>query len=992
MASSGRWESVKADLAGRELDILRWIGIAWPPARRQTHIHCPFPGHDDKNPSWRWDTRKKAWFCSQCGGGDVLHAVERMRGLSFQEALDLIETELLGRAYEARKPERKTCRKISQQQPAERALQHGTEAEAADDLSDAHDESADAATGGPTGRPVLDAADGDIEKRRQRAFQLWSEAKAVAGTLAQTYFEQHRVIVLDWPLFHTAIRFHPRLWCSERDGYYPAILFRVSDAYDGELKTLHRLYLGEDGGKAKIASPKKAYGEYGGGAIWFGTPQEGGELVKAEGPENALVCFMAGRPFVASAISGANLKNVVAPPSVKSVLIAGDRGRGAGKGKAGEDYAEDAASADRKRKVSAAITYPPARPKPNGKWQDWNNLLVSDGLDAVREALAQAEPWEDLPFGFRWQENGRGLEFLSRVVKGEDGEEEDEWDWLCSEVRFLATTLNADSKDWGLYLEIRTRNAVWHKAAIPKTDLVTSSEDIFKHLAYHGLDFNITPRAKTKLRELLVRYRPKSYALCVPKVGFHDGVFVLPDETIGDSKGRAVVFQPHKPVEHFYRKGGSLKGWQDGVAAYARGNDRLMFAIAAALAPPLLEPIGMEGGGIHFRGGSTAGKTTILRAAGTVWGGGGQYGFMRTWRATDNALEAVAAIHNNAFLALDEIAEIEPKALFRAAYALANGRQKERMQRTADLRSTCTWRLLFMSTGEIGMAEKLSEDRMRATGGQAVRLVEISADAGHGMGMFQSLHGFKEPKQLAEALNASGREHYGHAATAFIRHLTGDLERLTEGAKAFIGRFVQQACAKDADGQVARVAGRFGLIAAAGELAIAAAIVPWRRGDVRDACKRLFLEWVAARGTSGPIETQNGILQVKGFIELHGSSRFSSWHTPGQPTLNRVGFYRIFDQGGEDERVVYYVLPEGWKEICRGHDPRSIASAMVERGIINPDNDGKYQRVVRLPGMGPRRCYEIDASLLFGDEDEPSPQVNGSAWVPVGPDFTAPDQ
>jgi putative DNA primase/helicase len=256
---------VKADLAARELDILRWIGIAWPPARRQTHIHCPFPGHDDKNPSWRWDTRKKAWFCSQCGGGDILHAVERMKGLSFQEALDLIETELLGRAYEAPKQERKT-RRISQQQPAERALQNRAEAEALGDLPKALDESAEV------------AADGDIEKRRQRAFQLWSEAKAVSCTLAQTYFEQHRDIVLDWALLHTAIRFHPRLWCSERDGYYPAILFRVSDAYDGELKTLHRLYLGEDGGKAKIASPKKAYGEYGGGAIWFGTPQEGGEL------------------------------------------------------------------------------------------------------------------------------------------------------------------------------------------------------------------------------------------------------------------------------------------------------------------------------------------------------------------------------------------------------------------------------------------------------------------------------------------------------------------------------------------------------------------------------------------------------------------------------------------------------------------------------------------------------------------------------------------
>ncbi len=962
-------EELKAGLAGREIEVLRWLGIPWPPARRLTHINCPFPGHDDKNPSWRWDQRKKAWFCSQCVGGDIFDAVEKMRGVSFVEALDLIGRDFLG---------------ITAGDPGSRkASKGGRGSKAAAGVNEAQEEPL------PALHPDTDEVSTDntvtaaehTEKTRQRALRLWTEAQAITGTLAQTYFEQHRSIVLDWQLLHNSVRFHPSLWCSEREGRYPAILFRVSESPDGELMTVHRLYLGEDGGKAKIQEPKKAYCDFKGGAIWFGKPLENGELVKAEGPENALVCFMAGRPFVASAIGGANLKNVVAPPAVKSTLIAGDRGRGADGRKAGEDYAEDAAAADRKRNAAAAISYPPARPKPNGKWQDWNDLLLSDGLDAVREALAQSEPWEDLPAGFRWQENGKGIEFLNRFVEisGEE-EEEEEWDWLCSEVDFLATTLNADSKDWGLYLKIRTRNAVWHKAAIPKTDLVTSSEDIYKHLAYHGLDFNITPKGKTKLKELLVRFRPKSYALCVPKVGFHDGVFILPNDTIGDTKGRTVVFQTHKPVEHFYRRGGSLKGWQEGVAANARGNDRLMFAIAAAFAPPLLELIGMEGGGIHFRGGSTAGKTTILRAAGTVWGGGGQYGFIRTWRATDNALEAVAAIHNNAFLALDEIAEIEPKALFKAAYALANGRQKERMQKTSDLRSACTWRLLFMSTGEIGIAEKLSEDRMRATGGQAVRLVEINADAGRGMGMFQTLHGFKEPKQLAEALTAAGRDHYGHAAPAFIRHLTGDLDRLTEGTKAYIARFIQQNCGKDADGQVSRVAARFGLIAAAGELAITAGIVPWARGEVREACKRLFAEWIAARGTAGPIETQNGMLQVKSFIELHGSSRFTPWHSPAHPTINRVGFFRVFNEGTEDEKVIYYVLPEGWKEICRGCDAKLIASAMADRGIINPDNDGKFQRRVRLPGMGVRRCYEIDAALLFEDDGEPLAHVNGSNW------------
>ena len=568
------------------------------------------------------------------------------------------------------------------------------------------------------------------ELSRQRAAKLWEAGVSVSNTLAGTYFEKHRGILADWNALSGWVRFHPALWCSERQGHYPAILFRVAASHDGELMTVHRLYLDRDGGKAKIQSPKKAYGDFKGGAIWFGKPIENGELVKAEGPENALVCFMAGHPFAAAGIGGANMKNVRAPEGITRILIAGDRGRGADGRKAGEDFAEDAALAGRKCKLGVRLTFPPARPKPNGKWEDWNDLLQSDGIEAVREALAQSEPWEDLPAGFRWQENGKGIEFLARIVKNEEGEEEEVWEWLCSQVKLLATTLNADSQDWGLYLQIRTRNNVWHTAAVPKTELVTSSEDIYKRLAFLGLDFNIRPRAKLNLRDLLVLVKPRSYALCVPKVGFHDGVFVLPRETIGDTKGRTVVFQPQAPIDHAYKRAGSLKGWQDGIAARAAGNNRLMFAISAALAPPLLEPLGMEGGGVHLRGGSTAGKTTALRAAGTVWGGGGQYGFIRTWRATDNALEAVAAIHNNAFLPLDEIAEIESKALFKAAYALANGRQKERMQKTADLRTANTWRLLFMSTGEIGLAEKLSEDRMRVTGGQTVRLIELSADAG----------------------------------------------------------------------------------------------------------------------------------------------------------------------------------------------------------------------------------------------------------------------
>ncbi len=964
-----RAETLKHHLDGREVSLLRWLGIAWPPPRKGKHINCPFPGHDDKNPSWRWDQRKKAWFCSKCGGGDVLRAVQEMRGVGFLEACDIVERDFLGQT--AAGSVTKTA-----------AARHGKSAPASPQpagggaVAGQEDDEACASFLELAAKAQREAADErkEEELRRQRAERFWETAVPVSSTLAETYFETHRGILADWHALSGAVRFHAQLWCSERQGYHPAILFRVSAAPGGELMTVHRLYLDPGGGKAKIANPKKAYSDFAGGAIWFGAPAAGAGFVLAEGPENALVCFVAGHPFAAAGIGGANMKNVRAPEGVSRILIAGDRGRGADGKKAGEDFAEDAALAARKGKLGVRLTFPPARPKPNGKWEDWNDLLQSEGIGAVREALAQSEPWEDLPAGYRWQESGKGIEFLARIVKNEAGEEEEEWEWLCSQVKFLATTLNAESQDWGLYLQIRTRNNVWHTAAVPKTELVTASEDIFKRLAFLGLDFNIRPRAKLNLRDLLALVKPRSYALCVPKVGFHDGVFVLPRETIGDTKGRTVVFQPQAPIDHAYKRRGTLKGWQDGIAARAAGNGRLMFAISTAFAPPLLEPLGMEGGGIHLRGGSTAGKTTALRAAGTVWGGGGQYGFIRTWRATDNALEAVAAIHNNAFLPLDEIAEIDSKALFKAAYALANGRQKERMQKTADLRTANTWRLLFMSTGEIGLAEKLSEDRMKVTGGQSVRLIELSAEAGCGMGMFETLHSFAGPKELAQALDAAGREHYGHAAPAFIRYLTQDMERLTGGARDFVAKFTGQVCPQHADGQVVRVAQRFGLIAAAGEMAIAAGIVPWKRGEPSRACKQLFAEWIAARGTSGPIEIENALLQIKRIIERDGPARFTPWHLPSHLTISRLGFVRVLNEGTNEEEQLFYVLPEAWKELCQGFDPKLIAKALVERSIIQPDNDGKFQKPVRLPGMGVRRCYEIHSSTLFPDDSAVTPE------------------
>src|SRR4051812_25994491 len=46
-------EAVFKAVDGHEPEVLKAIGIDWPGGSK--HITCPYPGHDDKHPSWRWD-------------------------------------------------------------------------------------------------------------------------------------------------------------------------------------------------------------------------------------------------------------------------------------------------------------------------------------------------------------------------------------------------------------------------------------------------------------------------------------------------------------------------------------------------------------------------------------------------------------------------------------------------------------------------------------------------------------------------------------------------------------------------------------------------------------------------------------------------------------------------------------------------------------------------------------------------------------------------
>ena len=370
-------------------------------------------------------------------------------------------------------------------------------------------------------------------------------------------------------------------------------------------------------------------------------------------------------------------------------------------------------------------------------------------------------------------------------------------------------------------------------------------------------------------------------------------------------------------------------------------------------------------GGFHFKGGSSIGKTSILHAARSTWGCP-----LGSWRTTDNAAEGMAAGACDTLHLLDEVSQADGRAVDAMAYMLGNGTGKGRASRNGAAREVATWRILFLSTGELSLSDKIAETGKRARAGQSVRVIDIPADAGKGLGVFDTLHGFASGAALADQLRRAGEAHSGHAARAFLEQITGDLPATVEALRSYTAAWLTVNTPPDSDGQVGRVAARFALVAAAGELATALGILPWPEGEASTAATRCFRDWLAARGDNGPEEIAAGLRQVRSFLEMHGASRFEeAW--PGDSsarTINRAGFRRL-EHDGQGQNWEFFVLPEAWRsELCKGLDAAALARAMIAKGWMTASEANHLTRSIRVPGIGKTRLYCITSSFLAGEE------------------------
>ncbi|WP_050009376.1 DUF927 domain-containing protein [Candidatus Glomeribacter gigasporarum] len=523
---------------------------------------------------------------------------------------------------------------------------------------------------------------------------------------------------------------------------------------------------------------------------------------------------------------------------------------------------------------------------------------------------------------------------------------------ICAPLHVKALVRDAASENWGRLLEFRDADGHLHRWSMPMSLLKGGSDALRGELLRLGLEIAPSARAHRLLVEYLMRIQPSDRARCVQHTGWYRNAFVLPQDTLG-TLDEIVLYQTHHPTPA-YTQAGSLEDWQQHVACLCIGNSRLILAVSAAFAAPLIHLIGAESGGLHFVGASSSGKTTALRVAASVYG---PRDTVCHWRATVNGLEAVASLHSDTLLILDELAQIDPKEAGEVAYLLANGRGKTRAGPAGKTRLSQDWRLLFLSAGEVSLAQHLRAGGKTIKQGQSVRLIDVPADAGAGTGLFENLHGCASGAAFSQRLQANACRYYGTAIRAFLATLTQPSDQPTarEQIKALTQAFLDEHLPQDAEGSIHRVCERFALIAAGGELASRYSVTGWPEQVAYRAAASCWQAWWTQQQNTETGAHAQILTQVRRFFEQKGERKFADWEADNPKMEHAAGFRRT-----ENGQCLYYVLPSVFKqEVCAGLDVRLATQVLLDVGWLHPGPHEEPYRRERLPGWGRCRCYVV---------------------------------
>lgn len=278
---------------------------------------------------------------------------------------------------------------------------------------------------------------------------------------------------------------------------------------------------------------------------------------------------------------------------------------------------------------------------------------------------------------------------------------------------------------------------------------------------------------------------------------------------------------------------GSLDAWKDAIRLVAKF-PKVMLGVYVALVPPMLSIVGSPNFVFDYAGETTAGKTTSLRIAGSVWGRPDEShpnSIVNTWDSTPVWRERAPATMNHLPFILDDTKRANrSEDVDRTIYDLAQGRARGRGS-PRGLAEQLTWQTVLMTSGEQPATS------FTQAGGTRARAIELW---GSPFGARSEENG-----KLARQVDHGIKSNFGHAGPAFVHYLITNRKKKNEWKQQY-ETLVREYQDRAGHNPIAgRLATHFAVITVTMELFHAAIQPPW---PMDNPIERLWEELIREAG------------------------------------------------------------------------------------------------------------------------------------------------
>ena len=511
----------------------------------------------------------------------------------------------------------------------------------------------------------------------------------------------------------------------------------------------------------------------------------------------------------------------------------------------------------------------------------------------------------------------------------------------------IAIGRTAKNQGYSSLLEWEDIDGNTHQEIISQADLEGEAKDVRRMLADGGLRLKSKSGSIDYLIDYLRSCAPDGRFIIVDRLGWHknkDGklFFALKDKVIGQSQ-EEIIFNSTAPDEALpaLEVSGTAEEWRDNVANLCNYSTRATLGVCMAFAAPMARLLDVPTFGIHLKGKTSRGKSTVACIASSVYGRFSSY--KKSWQGTQTGMEGLAYNYNDLLLPLDEISNIDPKDVSNVIYAIGNEVDKNRGAKNGLNRTTKTWREVVLSTGEETVTEMLRKANLKAQAGLEVRMPSINAQAtdDEEMGVNESFPAGYNAQSYKELLEGNCKKYHGAVFERWIEFLiTLDPDNLREEYTRFRDSFIQEYRPTN---QNRRIANNFAFVAFAGELATGAGLTGWEmeretsgHSWAREAVGICFKSALDIIGNGLPIEDKKALEHIETLL-LENRSNFLNGALGSSFAPSPCWGYRLLI-GAPEVGEVFYIPPTIFaKNFCAVMGEKETAQLLKKYGLLETE-------------------------------------------------------